>query len=324
MKLLLTSPVVIANSADSRHKTLPSICRHYPFVLRHRLVFGLSIIAILAALCWADANCARPGIFLVPLAITLCLLATHEMINILRASGSNPLLGSTYLGTLMPVLGACVPTLWTTYPENCPLSKIGWLALGLAMGLLIAIIAEMRRFSEPGKTVAQLAATGLSIFYVGGLLGFLIQLRLLHDSSWGLAALLSVILTVKLSDTCQYTFGKLLGKHKLIPKLSPGKTWEGTLYGMTSAVIIAALLLCTILGNLGTEQSFLKMILFCTLVAVAGIVGDLAESKRKRDVGFKDSSRWLPGLGGILDLLDSLLVAAPVGYFCWVAGLIGP
>ena len=293
-------------------------------MLRWRLVFGILIIALLAGLCWADAHAARPGIWLVPLALLLCLLATQEMLRLFRASGRHPIAWATYVGTLLPVLGACAPIAWAEYPADCPIGKIGWLACGLVLGLITAIVGEMLRYQEPGETLANLASTTLSILYVGGLLGFLIQLRLLHSSPWGLAAMLSLIVTVKLSDTCQYAFGNLLGKHKLAPKLSPGKTWEGTLYGIATAVGIGSLLLQSALSKLGVTQSLGSLVIFCLLVSAAGMLGDLAESMLKRDAGVKDSSRWLPGLGGVLDLLDSLLVAAPVAYFCWVGGLLGP
>ena len=293
-------------------------------MLRWRLLIGCSIISLLAALCWADANAHRPGIYLTPLALVLCVLATREMLGLFRAQGRQPIAWSTYLGTLLPVLGACAPIVWLNYPEDCPVGKLGWLACGLAAGIIFALVAELRRFNQSGQTITNLSATVLSILYVGGLLGFLIELRLLHDNHWGMVALLSLIGTVKLSDTCQYIFGNLFGKRKLASEISPGKTWEGTIYGIVVGVAIACSILWYFISREGNQHNFLGVILYCFLVSIAGVIGDLSESMLKRDAGVKDSSSWLPGLGGILDLLDSLLVAAPVAYFCWVVGLIGP
>jgi len=297
-------------------------------VLRWRLILGALIIAILASLCWADTHVGRPGIFLLPLAIVLCLLATRELLDIFRAGGRSPVAWATYLGTLLPVLAAGAPIAWAVYPQNCPVGRVGWLAFGLAAGLMVALIGEMLRYRQPGSTITNLAASSLSILYLGGLLGFLIQLRLLPDGGWptgdrGMIALLSLVVVVKLSDTCQFTFGKLFGRHKLAPAISPGKTWEGALGGVAASVVISSMLLAAVFEKFGSEVDYVSILAYCLLVCIAGIVGDLAESMLKRDAGVKDSSQWLPGLGGILDLLDSLLIAAPVAYFCWVGGLMG-
>ena len=293
-------------------------------MLRWRLIFGFLLIALMIALCWADVRSDRPGIYLVPLAMIACVLATKEMLGLARYVGCQPLPWATYIGTFLPVLGASMPVAWKEYPTDCAIGKLGWLACGLAAGLLLIILGEMRRYEKPGQVVRNLAPAVLSVSYVGGLLGFLIQLRLLHDSMWGMVALLSLIGTVKLSDTCQYLFGNLFGRHKLISKLSPGKTWEGAVEGIASAVVVASLVLWFWMGKTEPPQFYLGVLLYCLLIAVAGIYGDLAVSMLKRDAGVKDSSSWLPGFGGVLDLLDSLLFAAPVAYFCWAAGLLGP
>lgn len=306
-------------------------------MLRWRLILGPLIIALLAALCWADAQSARPGIWLVPLAVVLCLLATQEMLGMFRAGGRTPLAWSVYLGTLLPLLAACAPIAWlqesSDWPTDCPVGRLGWLACGLAAGLLVALAGEMRRYTEPGQSIANLGAAALSILYVGGLLGFLVQLRLLSVagdvSRGGLLAMLSMIIVVKMTDIGAYTAGRLWGKHKMAPTLSPGKTWEGVAGGLVFAIVGAWLALGPLASKLGIESDrdglawFVCVFAYAMIVSCAGIMGDLAESLLKRDAGVKDSSTWLPGFGGVLDLLDSLLVAAPVAYFCWISGLLG-
>ncbi len=285
------------------------------------------MVTLLVALCWLDARAARPGIYLAPLVVLLCVLATGEMLRIFRAGGGKPLAWVVYVGTLLPVLAACAPLAWSEYPEECPVSRLGWLACGLAAGLVVALVGEMCRYGSeehpPGTTIGNLALAALSTLYVGGLLGFLIQLRLFPgaaEASPGLAPLLSLILVVKVSDTCQYFVGRKFGKRKLAPVLSPGKTWEGAVGGIG----IGALLTATILKFSLVSNPWPLLLAYCVLLSLAGLVGDLAESLLKRDAGVKDSSSWLPGLGGVLDVLDSLLVAAPVAYACWVLGVIGP
>ena len=306
-------------------------------MLRWRLTLGPLIIALLAALCWADAQATRPGIWLVPMAVVLCLLATQEMLRMFRASGKSPLAWTVYVGTLLPLLAACAPIAWQDKSfegiTDGPVGRLGWLACGLAAGLLIVLLGEMRQYTKPGQSIANISAAALSILYVGGLLGFLVQLRLLpvagDVSHGGLLAMLSMIIVVKVTDIGAYTAGRLWGRHKMAPTLSPGKTWEGVAGGLVFAIIGAWAALGPLVSKLGVESNRSGMLwlasvfVYAMVVSGAGIVGDLAESLLKRDAGVKDSSDWLPGFGGVLDLLDSLLVAAPVAYFCWISGLLG-
>lgn len=294
-------------------------------MLRWRLISGSSIVAILIAACWLDARVSRPGIVLAPLVVLLCVLATGELLHMFRARGGNPSAWSIYLGTLIPVLAACAPIAWSEYPDDCPISRLGWLACGLAAGLVVAFLGEMHRYgsdsSSPGSAVASLGMAALSIMYIGGLLGFLIQLRLYLGTGEvrpSLAPLLSLILVVKVSDTCQYFVGRMFGKRKLAPVLSPGKTWEGAIGGIG----LGAVLTTAIIAYSMSSSSWYLILVYSVILSLAGLVGDLAESLLKRDAGVKDSSSWLPGLGGVLDMLDSLLVAAPVSYACWVLGVI--
>lgn len=284
-------------------------------MLRWRIGIGIPLIAILVALCWLDNGAAKPGIYFAPLAILLYILATQEMIGLFRAGGHTPLSWAIYTGTALPVIASCAPIAMQPYPADCPVGKLGWLACGLAAGLVVAVVGEMSRYETPGTTITNLSLAALSILYVGGLIGFIIQLRLLPS---GMMALLSMIFAVKVSDTGQYACGKLFGKHKLAPRLSPGKTWQGTIGGIAISMLLTTLVFRSSLG------SPLSLVVYALCLTVAGIVGDLAESLLKRDAGVKDSSRWLPGFGGVLDILDSLLIAAPVAYACWVTGLVGP
>ncbi|MGI9429304.1 MAG: phosphatidate cytidylyltransferase, partial [Bythopirellula sp.] len=210
---------------------------------------------------------------------------------------------------------------------------LGWIACGLTAGLLVVVSGEMRQYDAQGQHLAKLAASAFSILYVGGLLGFLVQLRLLpvggDVSRGGMLAMLSMIVVVKATDIGAFTAGHLWGRHKLAPTLSPGKTWEGVIGGLAFAVLWSWLSLGPIAGRFGIASKLsgaswvAAAIGYGLVVGVAGVVGDLTESLLKRDAGVKDSSTWLPGFGGVLDVLDSLLVAAPVAYLFWVSGLLG-
>jgi phosphatidate cytidylyltransferase len=188
---------------------------------------------------------------------------------------------------------------------------------------------EMRRYVSPGGSIARIAHAALSIAYVGGLLGILVQLRIVMPPTQtggvaGLFPLVSMIAAVKLSDTCQYIVGRSVGRHKLAPLISPGKTWEGAVGGILLASLIAAYGMAALRDGGGSFNATYYLIawLYCLSISVAGLMGDLSESLLKRDAGVKDSSDWLPGFGGVLDLLDSILFAGPVAYIWWTTGLL--
>jgi phosphatidate cytidylyltransferase len=294
-------------------------------MLRWRLILGTLIIAALVGLCILDYRARWPGIYLLPVAVALSLFGAGELLAMFRKLGHQPLAWTTYGGTLITVLFAGAPGLLPSSYVSASSGQLGWLAIGLAAALLIAIVGELLRYESPGQTTVQLALASFAIIYAGGLMGFIVQLRLLGAGPQhrpGMLALVSLIATVKMSDTGQYTFGRLFGKHKLSPVVSPGKTWEGAIGGVAVAALTAWLVFSVMargmLGPAGVGVGALTIVLFGIGVAVAGIIGDLAESLLKRDAGVKDSSAWLPGFGGVLDLLDSLLGAAPVAYLMWV------
>lgn len=313
-------------------------------MLLWRLILGTILIAALVGLCWLDHHAARPGIYLLPLALILSLAGAGELLAMWRRRPDlpRPLTWTVYTGTLLTVLAAGAPAfLRDTALGTGPLGLLGWLALGLAVSLLLAMLGEILRYDASGQSTARLAHAVFAILYVGGLVGMLVQLRLLglnipdNRARLGLVALLSLILIVKLSDIGQYTAGRLYGARKLAPRISPGKTWEGVLGGMLLAVLggfASTWLARTALGTgpgvtprfaaddaLGIWAAFL----YPLALAAAGILGDLAESILKRDAGVKDSSNWLPGFGGVLDILDSLLAAAPLAYLYWALAYTG-
>ena len=297
-------------------------------MLRWRLILGTVFVAALAGICWLDYQAARPGIYLLPLAVALSLACARELLAMWqrRADGPKPLPWVVYGGTLITVLAAGSPAwLPSAWRGGSVVGNLGWLAIGLVASLLLAMIGAIRRYEGRENATSNLAYACLAVMYVGGLMGFMVQLRLL-DARVGMLALLSLIAIVKFSDIGQYTVGRLFGANKLAPHVSPGKTWEGVLGGMLFA-ILGGLFTIWIQRALGIELAgrykpiseikALALLSYPIVVAAFGVVGDLAESLFKRDAGVKDSSTWLPGFGGVLDLLDSLLGAAPVAYLFW-------
>jgi phosphatidate cytidylyltransferase len=297
-------------------------------MLTWRLTLGPLFIAALAGLCWLDIHAARPGAYLLPLAAVLAIAVAGELLAMFRKRGHGPLPWAVYGGTLLTVLAAGAPAIW---PSD-PLEPLAGLAIGLAAGLVLAVIGEIGRYRLAGQVTVNLALSTFAIFYAGGLIGFLVALRLIGvgDGRWGMIALVSLVAIVKLSDIGQYTTGRLFGRHKLAPTISPGKTWEGALGGLVGAMLGAvvtvwfARVLTTSDSFTLTASSIMSLVIYAIVVAIVGMLGDLAESLLKRDAGVKDSSNWLPGFGGVMDLVDSLLLAGPIAYVFWALGLLGP
>jgi phosphatidate cytidylyltransferase len=153
--------------------------------------------------------------------------------------------------------------------------------------------------------------------YVGVMLRFAVLLRL----ECGVGAIASWIITVKMGDVGAYTVGRLIGRHKLCPRLSPGKTIEGAVGAVVFTCAGAWASLAWLAPAVMARHPW-AWLPYGLVLGIAGMLGDLAESMLKRDVGLKDSSRWMPGFGGVLDILDSLLLSAPVAWLCWSLGML--
>jgi phosphatidate cytidylyltransferase len=305
-------------------------------LLRWRITLGILFSAALLGLCWLDFYAPRPGLFLIPLAIVASLMSAGEVLGLYSHGSHQPIPWVIYVGTLLTVTMSATPSYWKEYPNDGPIGRLGWLALGMTASVLVALFGEVRRYKGAGGVVARLALSVLAIIHAGGLMGFIVQLRLLGDGRWGtdghwgMVALLSMIAVVKVSDIGAYFAGKQFGRNKLAPVLSPGKTWEGLFGGLVAAAGTALVLLGPAAHLMGCDPGrtglywAIGACVYGLILAVAGVLGDLTVSLLKRDAGVKDSSRWMPGFGGVLDILDSLLVAAPVAYICWLLGLVGP
>lgn len=301
-------------------------------MLRWRIIIGTFLVAVLLGLCWLDMHSRWPGVFLLPLALLLCILGTEELLAIFRAAGQACSPWAVRVGVLLTVLSASLPIVRDGLARNLPDGNLGYLAMGLAAGLLVILLSELAGYTHGGRSMTKLASGALALLYLGGLLGFIIHLRLLSVrgdiSQGGMLAMFSMIAVVKFTDIGAYFTGRAWGRHKMAPVLSPGKTMEGAAGGLVLAVVTALIVLGPVANKLGLPSPhgparwWIGTVTFGLLVGLAGMVGDLAESLLKREAGVKDSSTWLPGFGGVLDLVDSLLVAAPVAYALWVLGVV--
>jgi phosphatidate cytidylyltransferase len=173
------------------------------------------------------------------------------------------------------------------------------------------LIGATLRSAPFDKMIPNVGVTILGVLYVAFLGSHLVGLRTGFDPRLSTHLLSFFFLVVMGSDTAAYYVGRGLGKHKLAPNISPGKTWEGVVGGL-----IAALLMALLCHYWFFPELSLKWALPLSLVmSVAGVLGDLTESALKRGAGAKDAANILPGHGGLLDRLDSLLFNAPLIYY---------
>jgi phosphatidate cytidylyltransferase len=243
-----------------------------------------------------------------------CILGTRELVRMLDAA-SRP----CELLCLAGVAGSIIVNWRMPFEITTDVWRlVGSVFVGTGIA---AFLYEMFRFRGPDRIAERISQTLLVVFYLGVLPSFFLQLRWLDSGSrdeYPSRSTLALALTVfvpKCGDigaffTGKYLTGKFLGRRQMTPLLSPKKTWQGAIGGMLGAVG-AALAICSIGPVLPNQLAVLG---FGVSVGAAGMLGDLAESLLKRDRQTKDASASVPGFGGVLDVVDSLLFAAPVAY----------
>jgi len=191
--------------------------------------------------------------------------------------------------------------------------------------LLTLIVVFVRQFPQKhnDQPLSTIGCTLLGVWYVPYLFNFFTRLAFSWEDhgllgrvgETGRAMVLYLVLVVKSTDMGAYFVGRFIGRHKLFPRISPAKTWEGFFGGIGAALLTSVGLFAALGGRLGTVRMGLTdAVVLGLLLAMVGTVGDMFESLLKRASGAKDSGTVIPGMGGILDVLDSLLFGAPVLY----------
>ena len=270
----------------------------------------------------------RGGVWLVPIFAFGALLACGEIIELLRREDIAPRAAAVYGGVFITLGLTLLPLFFKDYPPDCPVGKTGWPYLAFSCSIMWVFLVEMRAFgkTESGKSMIHVTLGVFAVAYVGLLMSYLASLRFYHDNKWGMMALVSMIFVVKVSDSGAYAMGRMFGQHPMAPVLSPKKTWEGFVGGLVGGClaswVFCAFFIPWVIPD--AEIRVINALVYGLLLSLAAIVGDLAESLLKRDANQKDSSKWIAGLGGVLDILDSMLAAGPIAFLCWAGGLLGP
>lgn len=297
-------------------------------MLHWRLVLSMVFVPTMIALAWLDGQMPVRGVVLVPLAIIVSALAAQELIGLFASAGLRASRWVIHTGCVLVVL-ANGAAHWLDFAQHPAMGYWGLPALAFAIAVGIAFWDGIYRYKQPQDALSRFALATVGVAYVGWLMGFLVQLIWIGpggrgDGTWGIFALLSLLIVVKLGDVGAYTVGRIVGQTKLAPAVSPGKTIEGLLGGLVFSWLGAAftwiVLAPWVAGrpiSFTPHSAWLAWSAFAVAANLAGTLGDLAESLLKRSVGRKDSSYWMPGFGGVLDILDSVLMAGPVAFCFW-------
>jgi phosphatidate cytidylyltransferase len=275
-------------------------------VPRSRLISGFLLgSGFLATFLWANEGAAFLALSL------LLLLGLREFYSLLDAAR---IPNFRILGTLAG-MGLLIGA-WADSRGWNASRGISWQTLALFAGVFSVFL---RQFYQGGnaRPLETMAGTLMGWLYIAFLLTFFVHVLFAWDGGMsGRWLLLYMVAVVKSTDIGAYFVGSRLGRHKLFPRISPAKSWEGCLGGMAIALMLSVAVRALAGDHLGTVPfRWCDALILPPLLSVAGILGDLMESLLKRSAGVKDSGTLIRGMGGLLDVLDSLLPATPILYY---------
>lgn len=263
-------------------------------MLKKRVITALWGVPLVIVVIWFD----KPISWFTVLAGVWGILAVIEFYRIT----------GVYKSVLLTGIGAIWALLLIIQPHWNQSSAIPMLlASVVVISLILRVAASKVRFS-----LIDWVWSIIGIVYVGLLLSFLVSLRIDGGREWLYLAIFGTFG----SDTCAYFVGRAVGRHKMAPRISPGKTWEGAVGGVLGAVVVS--LLFTLSSPVQLPVGYVEAIILGLLISVTGQTGDLAESLLKRRMGVKESGTMLPGHGGLLDRMDSLVLAGLAVYLYYV------
>jgi phosphatidate cytidylyltransferase len=261
-------------------------------MLYKRVISGLLFLPIFYLVAWE-----LPPVYFMALVLAAAVVGQYEFYRIAQAQGSHPLrLPGIAVGALMVLefYHPLVPALGTFLP--------------VAASAFVIMIARLFSARPVNGAIEDVASTFLGVFYVAMLFAYQVAVRTGEDGKQWLVFLYFIIWA---SDIGAYSIGIPFGKHRLYAKVSPKKSIEGLLGALVASAAMALLCRAWFMPAIGAGEA----IAVALMLAIVGTVGDLVESLFKRSAGVKDSGTLIPGHGGILDRMDSMLFAAPVLYY---------
>ncbi len=289
-------------------------------MVRTRVLIGVCLAAVFAGLLVADGMVmVADGPILYGVVGLLMVASLLEFCSLARQGGDHP---RTIKAVVLMVAAVVIQFLaatqaWPGLGERTPGGMV--LAFYPFVGAMatvsfVLLAVDQLMWRHPERYLHDLSVTALGFFYVWLLGAHILAIR----SRWGTACVVTLLVAAKLGDIGAYFTGTFFGRHKLVPRISPNKTIEGSIGGIIAAAA-GAVLVAVLLVRPPLAVGF--WIVFGLVIGVAGQVGDLVESAIKRSVGAKDSNQLLPAFGGVLDVVDSILFGAPAAL--WLLELWG-
>lgn len=279
-------------------------------VFLRRLLSSLVLWAIVLGGLFSSNRLLSDYLFLV---IILFLAATGlaEFYGLVETRGLVCFKGWGILGGLLLMLGTFLNLTGNLGTSGSPARVNDFETSFLILFVLGLCLRQLVSRSNAAGIVG-ISTTLFGLMYVSWLLNFIQKINFFPGVDGRYYVLYFVVIT-KFSDTGAYSVGSMIGRHKMIPRISPGKTWEG-FWGAIAVSVLASVIFVHFLGHNMRGMNWKHAIVLGIILGVAAVVGDLIESLLKREAGVKDSGKFFPGIGGILDLLDSLLFNAPIMY----------
>lgn len=254
----------------------------------------------------------------VALMMLITVVGVWEFYNLAVAKGTEPQrwLGIVASAMLVMTAAAFAYAFYDTHNDNTIIISVAALLAFFVLGAMMFVVEVFRAKETP---LLNIATTAMGVVYVAmplSLMCFVPILANINSETWNSWAFLCYLFIVWGNDVFAYLVGISIGKHKMCPRLSPKKSWEGFFGGVLGSLAMGAF------GAYIVDGNYLLWIGLAAVVSLSSVVGDLAESMFKRDAGVKDSGNFIPGHGGMLDRFDALILSAPFAFIYLIVAVI--
>jgi phosphatidate cytidylyltransferase len=279
-------------------------------IFLRRLITSVILWTVIIAALFSSSSLVSDGVFLL-IIVFLALAGLVEFYGLAEKRGLACFKYCGLLGGALLMVGTFLNLIGRIGMQGSP-ARVNDFETGFIILFVLGLCVRQLVSKSSASGITVIATTLLGLMYVPWLLNFIQKINF-FPSVEGKFFLLYFILVTKFSDMGAYSVGSLIGRHKMIPRISPGKTWEG-FAGAVFVSTAASLVFVHFFGGRMAGMNFLHATILGIVLSVTAVIGDLIESLFKREAGVKDSGNLFPGIGGILDLLDSLLFNAPIMY----------